>query len=365
MSTFKVNTLKDKFLEFEINEIDVSIVNAMRRVILAELKNYGFHFNAYTNSNINIITNTSPIHNEFLAHRISLIPICGTEKMIANRELDKYKFVLYKENNSNEIIDVTTQDFVVYDDNNNKIKTDELFPKNKITNDYILITKLRPKVGDKNQCVNIECIATIGNPKESICYSAISLCTFSNLIDTDQERKAIDNIKNNNSLSDVDKKMQLKKFETIERQRLFHKNEYHEPNRFNFLLESESGLSPVYIVNMSFDILKSKIIRLLDMNDHDIIEISSHETEDMLDVLIHGETHTVGNLLQSLIFNEYCRRHKEVKYIGYNVPHPLENDVIIKIKFTNNDMDVKDFLEKAFNHVINILQSLQDEWNNI
>ena len=84
-------------LSIDITDIDVSILNSIRRTIFTHIPNVGFYFKLddhYIDSNMNIISNDSPIHNEFLAHRISLIPICVTANMIENRELDKYKFII-------------------------------------------------------------------------------------------------------------------------------------------------------------------------------------------------------------------------------------------------------------------------------
>ena len=64
-------------IQFTIKDIELSIVNAIRRIILSELPNVAFYFDPYDvdNNDIIIKNNNSVLHNEFLAHRISLIPI--------------------------------------------------------------------------------------------------------------------------------------------------------------------------------------------------------------------------------------------------------------------------------------------------
>ena len=54
--------------------LDVSIINALRRVIINNIPNAGF--NNEVSSDINIVDNNTVIHNEYLEHRISMIPIC-------------------------------------------------------------------------------------------------------------------------------------------------------------------------------------------------------------------------------------------------------------------------------------------------
>ena len=100
-----------------------------------------------------------------------------------------------------------------------------------------------------------------------------------------------------------EKKSKIKQFNTIDKFRLFSKNEFYEPNKFKFSLESESGLSPLYIFTKALQILIDKVDALLEFNS-DKIKISKSELNDIHNILIHEETHTIGNLLQSLIFNE-------------------------------------------------------------
>ena len=53
---------------------------------------------------------------------------------------DNYKFILKKSNNTQNTIDVTTKDIEVINIlTNEKENTDDFFPKNEITNDYILL----------------------------------------------------------------------------------------------------------------------------------------------------------------------------------------------------------------------------------
>ena len=76
MSFHDIN-LRGKKLDFEIRDVDVSIVNALRRVILAEYPTVAIAFDPYDSSqnDINIKINTTALHNEFTGHRISLVPV--------------------------------------------------------------------------------------------------------------------------------------------------------------------------------------------------------------------------------------------------------------------------------------------------
>ena len=76
MSKYINITNRDRnLLKLNINNCDVSLVNSIRRIILSEVPTVGFKIESYEDSDIKIIKNTSSLHNEFLIHRISEIPI--------------------------------------------------------------------------------------------------------------------------------------------------------------------------------------------------------------------------------------------------------------------------------------------------
>ena len=53
-------------LEFELTNLNVSFVNALRRIILSEVETVGFNTDDYINSDLKVIENTTSAHNEFI-----------------------------------------------------------------------------------------------------------------------------------------------------------------------------------------------------------------------------------------------------------------------------------------------------------
>ena len=96
---------------FEIRNLDLSFVNSLRRIIMSEVPTVGFRTEPYTKSTIKIIKNTSSLHNEFISHRIGMIPV-GI-KDIDNYYPLQYKYILNIKNETTEIINVTTKDINV------------------------------------------------------------------------------------------------------------------------------------------------------------------------------------------------------------------------------------------------------------
>ena len=56
--------------ELVLEDVPVSLSNAIRRIILSEIPNVAFY-----EKDINVLENKSELHNEFIAHRTSLLPI--------------------------------------------------------------------------------------------------------------------------------------------------------------------------------------------------------------------------------------------------------------------------------------------------
>ena len=100
---------------FNIDNFDCSFANAIRRIIVGEVPTIGFRTEYGRESDIKIRKNTSALHNEFLAHRLSLIPVHYNYTKFDDFDPNKYEFVLQKKNNTSKTIDVTTGDIVVKD----------------------------------------------------------------------------------------------------------------------------------------------------------------------------------------------------------------------------------------------------------
>ena len=70
-----INTKDPNDLYLEIENVNLSLVNGIRRAVLSEYKTIGFKTEEYLNSDLKVIENTSSIHNEYILHRIGLVPI--------------------------------------------------------------------------------------------------------------------------------------------------------------------------------------------------------------------------------------------------------------------------------------------------
>ena len=157
--------LEDDYIEFFLLNADLSFANSLRRVIIAEVPTMAIDM-------VNIRANTSPLFDEFISHRLGLIPLNSlsiskyeySRKCNCNEfcELCSVQFSL-KERCSEESMEITTDHIK----SNNPDSS--VLPIKYESEDPILICKLR-----KNQELDIHMIAKKGIGKEHSKWSPVS-----------------------------------------------------------------------------------------------------------------------------------------------------------------------------------------------
>lgn len=367
-------------VSFDIDDVDVAVVNALRRTILSDILNVAFVFDPFDKDASTIVfhENTSALHNEFTGHRLSLIPLCFDESQLEAilRSEVRYRFNLKKHNTSkSDLMDVRTSDFVVYlnDRPLDAGHRNAILPPDPITGDYILITKLKP-----GEALHVDCTPAIGTARQHAAWCPVSLCVFHNRLDEQAAAVAFaQGLETTHGQRAADGKPPLtadeeREYETrfyiLDAKRYFKRNADSEPCAFEFSIESECRLRPAYLVAKGFRMLIERVKRLervLEKGDsEDAIITSIAEDASSYDVCVKAEGHTLGNLLQSLWFNFYHRESKDLSYVGYYQHHPLEDTVSFRMTPAEH-MDVpafRAFLVKACAKVVDHLSELAGEW---
>lgn len=337
-------------LRVEIREIDVSVVNALRRVILSRVPNLGFAFDAAYHGpdpSIRIHQNDTPLHNEYMQHRISLVPIHASLSEIENWDPEKYRFVIDKTNSRGEmLLNVTSRDIQVLDGATGEALEDvrkRFFPPNPITKDHIMLTKLH---ASKTARFHVEMRAVVDVAAKNASFGLVSTCGFANVVDeaaAEKERAKIRDAAD----TEAQAARAVRAFDTLDVQRKFHTNRYREPNRFLFHIVSECAVSAPEVLSAAIRILSEMIDALVGAAADDDELLDVREEAPGFFCLCTTAGHTEGNVVQSILFNRVVRetapdlpeelaQHK-LKYVGYNVPHPLESRLLIK--FSGRDID--------------------------
>jgi DNA-directed RNA polymerase subunit L len=327
---------------FLISNVDLAIVNSIRRVLLSEIPVVGFY--GEDEPTIKIPFNSGPLHNEFMIHRIGLIPIHVNETVTESYEDDDYKFELNIKNKTNEITNITTEHFTgTYKDRDlTKKELEALFPPNKTTKSHILITRLRP-----TEQIHVTATAIKRTGKLNAAFSPVSLANFF-FVETDKETK--DNI--------------------LDKQRNYIRNEYGDPISINFQIESVNGLSYKYLFKKAIDIIIEKLENLMMKLNEDAIPIEAVPScENSYNFQIDNEDDTLGNIIQSLLHNKYIRDENKYKsyncsYVGYICPHPLIHRLIVRFSLSTDDTQIyKQFFIDNCKEIIKIMEDIRMEWN--
>lgn len=391
-------------LTFHINDVDLGIVNALRRVITSEIPNVGIEFDPYDDekSDIHFIENSSSLHNEFLGHRISMIPVKLDEDEIENFEKSKYNFEIKKHNTTKDKLSVTTDDIMIvdeYGEDKGQAFHEKVFPRSSITGDPILIVVLNennynPEYGEKLH-VKFRCSIDIAQKHSR--YSPVCTCVYHNVVDESKADKAremyvktrqservnalsIKNIKrgesmqnivnegdvsiNDDSLEDMEKLRA--RFNVHDIYRHYKTNEFDEPSSFAFIIEPESRLSERYLVKKGLEVLILKLQKIVEEKRFKVSSLGNNA----FTILIKGEQHTIGNLLQVLFYNIFVRREEKRKlgYVGYYLVHPLVEEIVLKMKFNGPLSDIEDcseFFKMGVKQMEIMLDELKNEWERI
>lgn len=302
------------------SSIDESIVNTLRRVILAEIPVY-----AISKSSIKIEENTTIFDNDEMRQRLSMIPlpninnsfyyldpkyypyVSGVYGLIApDKEYPKdptddtdVKIYFNSVNEDNDIKSITTNDCKIYINN---VEEKNIFNKNK----PLLVIKLRK--GEKFKC---SMNAILGIAQLHNCWTAVSNCWF---------------VK-------------------------YDKHEY------VLILKSLGQINEWTIVQRACKIVILKLEKI-----RKIIKAKYPKeiigNSNMLVLQFEDENHTMGNLLTSAL-----QKHKNVVFAGYKMDHLLIEEITIRVQ-TNGESSTLNVIDDAINYLIDLFTQINNKLDN-
>jgi DNA-directed RNA polymerase subunit L len=291
----------EEYLEFELKGVAISMANAIRRVALAEIETY-----AIQETDIKFLENTTPLHNEFVSHRVSILPL---NQSIPN--LDNYRFYISKkhtkdvaiENDQNGIMEITTDDVQVYD-----IKSDNWVDTKDIFTDTILITKLNVK-----QKLLGYFTASKGKAMDHARWQAVSTISYRYKVQKDVQGIEYDKV-------------------SLEEERDWVKKDNGDPTGFMFYLETSGVMVPREVITKSLVVIKNKLAVFKEYIKTNIAKLG-WTSSAMLDFEYEGEMHTLGNLIATVGLEMLG----EGDYIGYRIIHPMMNKFMLRMKLDGVD----------------------------
>ena len=294
-------------LNFTLSGVDVSIANAIRRIMISDIPSVIFRTTPYEKNKANFIENTSRLNNEIIKQRLSCIPIHITDM---DFPLDQYEVEIKKENSTYAPILVTTEDFKVKNMSNGSYLTEQevkkIFPPDPITKEYISLVRLQPQIMEKipGEAIHIVCKLDIGTGGEDGSFSAVCTSAYSYTQDVDaaskkwNEKEAM--LKANQESDDIIEKERLD-WLALDSKRITIDNSY------DFIVESVGVFENTALVKSACEIAIKKISNIENMMQDGKVEIAVSETtiENCFDIKLENEDYTIGKVLEYILYEKF------------------------------------------------------------
>lgn len=157
--TFRIISKSKNKIEFDLINCHPSVANALRRILIAKVPSVAIE-------DVVIYENNSVFPDEYLAHRIGLIPIRTVLNSFYNEdESSVLDFKLNKKNNTNEVLLVTSSDIEFVPSSNRGAP--DLMKRD------VIICKLAP--GNE---ISMSFKAKLGLGSDHAKFSPVSLCSY-------------------------------------------------------------------------------------------------------------------------------------------------------------------------------------------
>jgi DNA-directed RNA polymerase subunit L len=380
-----IEKTRETTLKFQLSPTHVAYANTLRRLCMTYVETIGFRADIKSDgatTDVEVLANSTPMTNEMLAHRIGLIPIHVPNPLEWDPE--RYTFVLNKINETENMMDIFASDFQVLErrgEENIPVTSSTFFKPNNVTNDTSLITVLKPLMpGGKPEELRIKAKATIGFGRENARFIPTSQCAYSYTRDMNPEhQKEVfvkwlelnKKLKVGESVEELEKDTKrkaelIREFNTLEINRCYLKNDKGEPYSFDFTIESVGVLEPEKIVLRACE----KGAELCKVFSQDTLPSSvviqrAVGRLQAWDIIIQGQDHTLGHLVQAWI-DEHLIDGGDVTFVGYDIPHPLRDEMIIRIgtQTMETDADARKAFKTAMNACQAMFESWRDQWSS-
>lgn len=289
-----VRTLLNGYrLDAELKNVPVSFVNALRRILLAEIP-------TVVVSNVQILENTSAMTHEMLRHRMEMLPVNVRAEEVAVVRDTKIELRIVSADKRTE---VTTDDFVVVGPR-----------KDVLLRDRDLETPLVFLYLNPGETIHIKATLSVQSTKAS----QVCVATFRNHIDPEVAKVDRDTFVARVGDDIASQREAGRIFDTFHIQRSFHRNkETGRPDWFDFTVES-IGVTPAK------DLLK-KAVTILQDKLAEFAKLPVVREGDAFRVDIPNETYTLGALVQELLYLS-----NRVDYASMDIGHPLVPKLAIR-----------------------------------
>jgi len=366
---------------FTLTPVHVAYANTLRRLLMTGVETIAFRADMKngTTTDVRVKVNDTPMTNEMLAHRIGLLPIHVELPLLFKAE--NYIFTLNATADKDSIRDVTCKDFVIEEpagEGKDPIvhEWDTFFPPHPITRDTYLIATLPP--GDAK--IELTAVPSVGTGRENARFQPTSQCSYTYTLNPDPEaRKAhfmawMRDAKKQDvaSLEESRRTLYEREFNTMEIAKVYLKDAKGEPYSYDFVVESVGPLKIPYMVRRACDVGESMMGKYVNLDTEtgelpeELTIIPSESRVIGFDFILVGHDHTFGNMIQTFLEQNHMDVAEgsdlvKISYVGYAVPHPLRDELVVRIGVTSRALALKAFAQ-ACKGCVKIFRDLRAAW---
>ncbi|KAI9005714.1 putative DNA-directed RNA polymerase II subunit [Hyaloraphidium curvatum] len=267
--TIQKHDKESRVMNFVLSNVDLSFANALRRVMISDVPTVAIDL-------VEIDQNTSVLADEFIAHRLGLVPLVSTEGRELNytvectcqKYCDQCSVELYLNVRAVEedFRTVTSEDISSSHNSvkpvppthfgQHKVRMGDPAPPAAPKPSGVLIAKLK-----KNQALKIKCIAKKGTGKEHAKWSPV--CGLGMEYDPLNKLKHTTYWYETNANEEWPLSENGKREKAMERDADAGKFDYNaQPNKFYFTLETTGALEPKDVVVSALSELEAKLVML-------------------------------------------------------------------------------------------------------
>ena len=366
----EIDTIND-MLKFNIHNVDVSVVNGLRRTILSNIETLVFKG---TNDSMVIHKNTTKFNNEYMKHRLMNIPIFINDKTLFDSTINTYIVEVNETNDTTNKKYITTEHFKVKNKNTGeylpKSDVEKIFPRDPQTGDFILLTILYPnynKKNEPNETIHFETNIDKGYSGENSCWNVVHNVCYENYRDVDKISKALNSMPDENI-------QEKKDFEILDAQRIYIKN------KFIMKIQSLGMFSNQELVKEACEYILYKLNKINEyvsgnskiLQKEEVLfnetngTLSQDEAEKLKEQYcniyiddgfivfeLKDDDYTIGKLVEKYFDIYYSNK---LEYIGFKKHHPTRKEAYIYLKYKNEIND--EIIYEDFKNLISNLYKM-------
>jgi DNA-directed RNA polymerase subunit L len=334
----------DSKLEFTLSDVDVAYANGIRRTIIADISLLVFRTSPYEKNKCEITTNTSRLNNEIIKQRLSCVPICINDKREYETFIDNYILEINVENNTDELLIVTTKDFRIKNISTGEYLSDsahrKIFPPYIDTihgqEHYIPLVRLRPRISEEipGEKINLTCRFDIGSSKEDSSFNVAGTCTYKRTPDTraiSQELQLKEAEFKSRGLNDQEIQFEKRNWQLLDGMRIV------VPNSFDFIIESIGIYTNEKLISEACSIINFNLEHIKTMLSQGEIDIqpSNNTKPNCFEIYFKYYDYTIGNIINHQMYELFFNTN-QIHSVSVKKLHPHDDYITMEVSIVSN-----------------------------